>query len=109
MARKLMNKDVEIFRWCPPLKFVQNTQNYWKWKEAWQIKKFHVIPPPKTNESWIKVKEELRFFKICHTCCVPDLAVGTKDQALEAGNPREEEIIPLGLDALDNLFKEKVK
>ena len=35
--------------------------------------------------------------------------MGTKDQPLETGNPREEENIPLGLDALDNLFKEKVR
>ena len=28
---------------------------------------------------------------------------------IEAGNPGKEENIPFGLDALDNLFKEKVK
>ena len=78
-------------------------------KKPARLKNSHVNPPPKTIESWIKVKEELRFFKIGHTSCVLDLVVGTKDQPLEAGNPGEEENIPFGLDALDNLFKEKVK
>ena len=72
-------------------------------KKPARLKKSHVYPPPKTIESGIKVKEELS--KIYHTSCVLDLAVGT----LEAGNPSEEENIPPGLDALDILFKEKVK
>ena len=43
-------------------------------KKRARFKNSHVKPPPKTIDSWIKVKEELTFFKICHTSCVLDLA-----------------------------------
>ena len=97
---------MQFFRECPPSKIFKIIGNG---KKPARFKNSHVNPPPKTIESWITVKKELRFFIICPTNCVLDLAVETKDRLLEAGNPSEEEKIPLGLDALDNLFKEMVK